>query len=140
MVEASLDGWLTTGRFNHEFQKKLSSFLGVKCLLTVNSGSSANLVAFSTLTSSKLGEKAIKQGDEVITVAASFPTTVNPILQLGAIPVFLDIKIPTYNINENLVEEAITSKTKAIMIAHTLGNPFNVKKLKKFASKIIFGS
>ena len=135
MVEASLDGWLTTGRFNDEFQRKLSSFLGVKCLLTVNSGSSANLVAFSTLTSTKLGEKAIRQGDEVITVAASFPTTVNPILQLGAIPVFLDVKIPTYNIDENLVEEAITSKTKAIMIAHTLGNPFNVKKIKEICIK-----
>ena len=135
MVEASLDGWLTTGRFNDEFQKKLSLFLGVKCLLTVNSGSSANLVAFSTLTSPKLKERAIKKGDEIISVAASFPTTVNPILQFGAIPVFLDIKIPTYNIDENLVEESITSKTKAIMIAHTLGNPFNVKKIKEICDK-----
>ena len=135
MVEASLDGWLTTGRFNDEFQKKLSLFLGVKCLLTVNSGSSANLVAFSTLTSSKLKERAIKKGDEIITVAASFPTTVNPIIQFGAIPVFLDIKIPTYNIDENLIEESITSKTKAIMIAHTLGNPFNVKKIKEICDK-----
>ena len=135
MVEASLDGWLTTGRFNDEFQKKLSAFLGVKCLLTVNSGSSANLVAFSTLTSSKLKERAIKKGDEIITVAASFPTTVNPIIQFGAIPVFLDIKIPTYNIDENLIEESITSKTKAIMIAHTLGNPFNVKKIKEICDK-----
>jgi CDP-6-deoxy-D-xylo-4-hexulose-3-dehydrase len=135
MVEASLDGWLTTGRFNDEFQKKLSAFLGVKCLLTVNSGSSANLVAFSTLTSSKLKERAIKKGDEIITIAASFPTTVNPIIQFGAIPVFLDIKIPTYNIDENLIEESITSKTKAIMIAHTLGNPFNVKKIKEICDK-----
>ncbi|MSP11258.1 MAG: lipopolysaccharide biosynthesis protein RfbH [Pelagibacteraceae bacterium] len=135
MVEASLDGWLTTGRFNDEFQNKLSTFLGVKCLLTVNSGSSANLVAFSTLTSSKLKERAIKKGDEIITVAASFPTTVNPIIQFGAIPVFLDIKIPTYNIDENLIEESITSKTKAIMIAHTLGNPFNVKKIKEICDK-----
>ena len=135
MVEASLDGWLTTGRFNDEFQNKLSIFLGVKCLLTVNSGSSANLVAFSTLTSSKLKERAIKKGDEIITVAASFPTTVNPIIQFGAIPVFLDIKIPTYNIDENLIEESITSKTKAIMIAHTLGNPFNVKKIKEICDK-----
>ena len=135
MVEASLDGWLTTGRFNDQFQKKLSAFLGVKCLLTVNSGSSANLVAFSTLTSSKLKERAIKKGDEIITVAASFPTTVNPIIQFGAIPVFLDIKIPTYNIDENLIEESITSKTKAIMIAHTLGNPFNVKKIKEICDK-----
>ena len=135
MVEASLDGWLTTGRFNDQFQKKLSLFLGVKFLLTVNSGSSANLVAFSTLTSSKLKERAIKKGDEIITVAASFPTTVNPIMQFGAIPVFLDIKIPTYNIDENLIEESITSKTKAIMIAHTLGNPFNVKKIKEICDK-----
>ena len=135
MVEASLDGWLTTGRFNEEFQKKLSAFLGVKCLLTVNSGSSANLVAFSTLTSPKLKERAIKKGDEIITVAASFPTTVNPIMQFGAIPVFLDIKIPTYNIDENLIEESITSKTKAIMIAHTLGNPFNIKKIKEICDK-----
>jgi len=135
MVEASLDGWLTTGRFNDEFQKKLSAFLGVKCLLTVNSGSSANLVAFSTLTSSKLKERSIKKGDEIITVAASFPTTVNPIVQFGAIPVFLDIKIPTYNIDENLIEDSITSKTKAIMIAHTLGNPFNVKKIREICDK-----
>ena len=135
MVEASLDGWLTTGRFNAEFEKKLSNFLGVKCLLTVNSGSSANLIAFSTLTSPKLKERAIQKGDEVISVAAGFPTTVNPIIQFGAIPVFIDIKIPTYNIDENLVEEAITSKTKAVMLAHTLGNPFNVKKIKEICDK-----
>jgi CDP-6-deoxy-D-xylo-4-hexulose-3-dehydrase len=135
MVEASLDGWLTTGRFNEQFEKKLANFLGIKCLLTVNSGSSANLIAFSTLTSPKLKERAIQKGDEVITVAASFPTTVNPIIQFGAIPVFIDVKIPTYNIDENLVEEAITNKTKAIMLAHTLGNPFNVKKIKEICDK-----
>ena len=135
MVEASLDGWLTTGRFNSLFQKQLAEFLNIKSLITVNSGSSANLIAFSTLTSPKLKERAIKKGDEVITVAASFPTTVNPIVQFGAIPVFIDIKVPTYNINENLVEEAITEKTKAIMIAHTLGNPFNVKKIKEICEK-----
>jgi len=135
MVEASLDGWLTTGRFNEQFEKKLASFLGIKCLLTVNSGSSANLIAFSTLTSPKLKEKAIQKGDEVITVAAGFPTTVNPIIQFGAIPVFIDAKIPTYNIDESLVEEAITNKTKAIMLAHTLGNPFNVKKIKEICDK-----
>jgi CDP-6-deoxy-D-xylo-4-hexulose-3-dehydrase len=135
MVEASLDGWLTTGRFNKDFEDKLSLFLGVKCLLTVNSGSSANLIAFSTLTSSKLKERAIQKNDEVITVAAGFPTTVNPIIQFGAIPVFVDVKIPTYNIDENLVEEAITKKTKAIMLAHTLGNPFNVKKIKEICDK-----
>ena len=135
MVEASLDGWLTTGRFNNDFEKRLSAFLGVKCLLTVNSGSSANLIAFSTLTSSKLKERSIQKGDEVITVAAGFPTTVNPIIQFGAIPVFVDVKIPTYNIDENLIENAITKKTKAIMIAHTLGNPFNVKKIKEICDK-----
>ena len=135
MVEASLDGWLTTGRFNEQFEKKLASFLGIKCLLTVNSGSSANLVAFSTLTSPKLKERAIQKGDEVISVAASFPTTVNPIIQFGAVPVFIDVKIPTYNIDENLVEEAITKKTKAIMLAHTLGNPFNVQKIKEICDK-----
>ena len=135
MVEASLDGWLTTGRFNEQFEKKLASFLGIKCLLTVNSGSSANLIAFSTLTSPKLKERAIQKGDEVITVAAGFPTTVNPIVQFGAIPIFIDVKIPTYNIDESLVEEAITNKTKAIMLAHTLGNPFNLKKIKEICDK-----
>ena len=135
MVEASLDGWLTTGRFNEQFEKKLAIFLGVKCLLTVNSGSSANLIAFSALTSPKLKDRAIKKGDEVISVAAAFPTTVNPIIQFGAVPVFVDVKIPTYNIDENLVESAITNKTKAIMLAHTLGNPFNVKKIKEICDK-----
>ena len=135
MVEASLDGWLTTGRFNDKFEEKLSIFLGVKCLLTVNSGSSANLIAFSTLTSPKLNDRAIQKGDEVISVAAGFPTTVNPIIQFGAIPVFIDVKIPTYNIDENQIEEAITKKTKAIMLAHTLGNPFNIKKIKEICEK-----
>ena len=135
MVEASLDGWLTTGRFNEQFEKNLANFLGIKCLLTVNSGSSANLIAFSTLTSPKLKERAIQKGDEIISVAAGFPTTVNPIIQFGAIPVFIDVKIPTYNIDESLVEEAITNKTKAIMLAHTLGNPFNVKKIKEICEK-----
>ncbi len=135
LVEASLDGWLTTGRFNEEFQKKLANFLSVKCLLTVNSGSSANLIAFSTLTSPKLKEKSIQKGDEVISVAAGFPTTVNPIVQFGAIPVFIDVKLPTYNIDENLIEEAITKKTKAIMLAHTLGNPFNIKKINDICKK-----
>ena len=135
MTEASLDGWLTTGRFNKQFEEKLSKILGIKCLLTVNSGSSANLIAFSTLTSPKLKESAIQKGDEVISVAAGFPTTVNPIVQFGAIPVFIDVKIPTYNIDENLVEAAITNKTKAVMLAHTLGNPFNVKKIKEICEK-----
>jgi CDP-4-dehydro-6-deoxyglucose reductase, E1 len=135
MTEAALDGWLTTGRFNELFEKKLSNFLGTKCLLTVNSGSSANLIAFSSLTSEKLKERAIQKGDEVISVSAGFPTTVNPIIQFGAIPVFVDIKIPTYNVDEDLVENAITKKTKAIMLAHTLGNPFNVKKIKEICEK-----
>ena len=135
MVEASLDGWLTTGPFNQKFEEELSSFLGVKCLLTVNSGSSANLIAFSALTSHKLKERAVQKGDEVITVAAGFPTTVNPIIQFGAIPVFVDVKIPTYNVDENLIEEAITKKTKAIMLAHTLGNPFNIRKIKEICEK-----
>ena len=126
MVEASLDGWLTTGRFNTMFEERLSKFLGVKYLITVNSGSSANLVAFSTLTSSRLGDRAIKPGDEVIGVAAGFPTTVNPILQFGAVPVFVDVDIATHNIDASMIEAAISPKTKAIMLAHSLGNPFNL--------------
>ena len=135
MVEASLDGWLTSGRFNKDFEKKLAKFIGLKQLITVNSGSSANLIAFSTLTSPKLKERAIKPLDEVITVAAGFPTTINPIVQCGAVPVFVDVKIPTYNIDESLIENAITSKTKAIMVAHTLGNPFNLKAVKSICEK-----
>ena len=135
MIEASLDGWLTTGRFNEKFEKKLSNFLNVKNLITTNSGSSANLVAFNTLTSPKLGERAIKKGDEVITVAAGFPTTINPSIQFGAIPVFIDVKFPTYNINEELIENAITKKTKCIMIAHTFGNPFNLDKILEICKK-----
>lgn len=135
MVEASLDGWLTTGRFNEKFEKKLADFLGVKHCLSVNSGSSANLVAFSTLTSPKLGDRAIKKGDEVIGVAAGFPTTVNPIVQFGAIPVFVDVDLETHNINADLIEAAVTSKTKAIMLAHTLGNPFDLKKVKAICEK-----
>ena len=126
MVEASLDGWLTTGRFNAAFEERLARFLGVKHAITVNSGSSANLVAFSTLTSPRLGERAIKAGDEVIGVAAGFPTTVNPILQFGAVPVFVDVDLATHNIDASLIEAAITPKTKAIMLAHSLGNPFNL--------------
>ncbi|WP_374980276.1 lipopolysaccharide biosynthesis protein RfbH [Pseudomonas solani] len=135
MVEASLDGWLTTGRFNAEFEKKLADFLGVKYLLSVNSGSSANLVAFSALTSPKLGDRAIKKGDEVIGVAAGFPTTVNPIVQFGAIPVFVDVDMATHNIDPDLIEAAITPKTKAIMLAHTLGNPFDLAKVKALCEK-----
>ncbi|MFM7007936.1 MAG: lipopolysaccharide biosynthesis protein RfbH, partial [Betaproteobacteria bacterium] len=126
MVDASLDGWLTTGRFNAEFEKKLATFIGIKHLITVNSGSSANLVAFNTLTSPKLGERAIQKGDEVIGVAAGFPTTVNPILQFGAVPVFVDVDRLTHNIDAEKIEAAIGPKTKAIMLAHSLGNPFNL--------------
>ena len=135
MVEASLDGWLTTGRFNEEFQNKLAAFIGVKHLITVNSGSSANLVAFSTLTSPKLGDRAIRQGDEVIGVAAGVPTTVNPILQFGAVPVFVDVDIHTHNIDASKIEEAITPKTKAIMLAHSLGNPFNLDVVTSLCKK-----
>lgn len=135
MVEASLDGWLTTGRFNELFEKRLAAFMGVKHLITVNSGSSANLVAFSTLTSSKLGDRAIKRGDEVIGVAAGFPTTVNPIIQFGAVPVFVDVDLSTHNIDASLIEAAITPKTKAIMLAHTLGNPFNLEAITAICKK-----
>ena len=132
---ASLDGWLTTGRFNDEFERRLSEFSSVKNCLTVNSGSSANLLAFNTLTSPKLGERAIKKGDEVIGVAAGFPTTVNPIIQFGAVPVFVDVDINTHNINAELIEDAITPKTKAIMLAHALGNPFDLNKVKELCDK-----
>ncbi len=135
MVDASLDGWLTTGRFNRKFEKELSEFIGIKHLITVNSGSSANLVAFTTLTSPKLGDRAIKKGDEVIGVAAGFPTTVNPIVQFGAIPVFVDVDLKTHNVNADLIEAAITPKTKAIMLAHTLGNPYNLEKVKALCNK-----
>ena len=135
MVEASLDGWLTTGRFNDAFEKKLRDFLGVKFLITTNSGSSANLLAFSALTSPKLKERAIKPGDEVIGVAAGFPTTVNPILQFGAVPVFVDVDIATHNIDVTKIEAAISPKTKAIMLAHSLGNPFNLKVILEICKK-----
>lgn len=135
MVDASLDGWLTTGRFNAEFERKLASFIGIKHLITVNSGSSANLVAFSTLTSPKLRARAIQKGDEVIGVAAGFPTTVNPILQYGAVPVFVDIDSLTLNVDASKVEAAIGPKTKAIMLAHTLGNPFNLDVITALCKK-----
>jgi len=135
MVDASLDGWLTSGRFNDEFEKNLAELLGVEYLITVNSGSSANLVAFITLTSSRLGNRAIQQGDEFISVAAGFPTTVNPILQFGAVPVFVDVELVTYNIDASKVEAAIGPKTKAIMLAHTLGNPFNLETITGLCKK-----
>jgi CDP-4-dehydro-6-deoxyglucose reductase, E1 len=135
MVEASLDGWLTTGRFNDAFEKKLAEFLGVKYLLTTNSGSSANLLAFTALTSPSLGLRALQPGDEVIGVAAGFPTTVNPIIQNGCIPVFVDVDIPTYNIDASKIEEALSEKTRAIMLAHTLGNPYNLKIITDICKK-----
>lgn len=135
MVEAVLDGWLTIGRFNEMFESALEEFIGVKHAVTTNSGSSANLLAFSALTSPCLGERAIKAGDEVITVAAAFPTTVNPILQWGAVPVFVDVDLPHYNVVAQEVEKAITSKTKAIMIAHALGNPFDLVEICRIAQK-----
>ncbi|WP_267273315.1 lipopolysaccharide biosynthesis protein RfbH [Pseudomonas putida] len=135
MTEAVLDGWLTTGRFNEAFEKRLAKYLGRRCVLTTNSGSSANLLAFSALTSPRLGDRAIKPGDEVIGVAAGFPTTVNPILQFGAVPVFVDIEMGTYNIDPALIEAAIGPKTKAIMLAHTLGNPFDLSVVRALCDK-----
>lgn len=120
MVEASLDGWLTTGRFNEAFEKRFAAFVGVPYALTTTSGSAANLLAFTALTSHRLGDRALKPGDEVITVAAGFPTTVNPILQNGMVSVFVDVNIPTYNIDPKKIEAAVTERTRAIMVAHTL--------------------
>lgn len=134
-VDAVIDGWLTTGRYAADFERDLARYFGSRFSLLVNSGSSANLVAFYALTSPKLGNRAIKPGDEVITVAAGFPTTINPLIQFGCIPVFVDIDIPTYNINIDLLESAISSKTKAIMLAHTLGNPFNLDAVMTVAKK-----
>jgi CDP-6-deoxy-D-xylo-4-hexulose-3-dehydrase len=135
LVNSSLDGWLTAGRFTSEFEKELANFVGVRHALFVNSGSSANLLALSGLTSIKLGEKALKPGDEVITVAMGFPTTVNPIIQNGLIPVFVDIDLKTLDVNPELLEQAISPKTRAIMLAHTLGNPFNLDIVQKLCDK-----
>ncbi|MDH5929321.1 lipopolysaccharide biosynthesis protein RfbH [Vibrio lentus] len=135
MVEASLDGWLTTGRFNDAFEKRLGEYLGVPYVLTTTSGSSANLLALTALTSPKLGERQLKPGDEVITVAAGFPTTVNPTIQNGLIPVFVDVDIPTYQIKPEMIEAAVTEKTKAIMVAHTLGNVFDLSEARRVADK-----
>lgn len=135
MIDASLDMWLTAGRFNREFENKFAKYLGVKHAFSVNSGSSANLLALTALTSYKLGEKRLRKGDEVITVAAGFPTTINPIIQNGLIPVFIDCEIGTYNIAANEIEKAITKKTKAIFLAHTLGNPYDLSKIMDLAKK-----
>jgi CDP-4-dehydro-6-deoxyglucose reductase, E1 len=135
VVDSALDGWFTTGRFAKEFKRKLARFVGVRSASLVNSGSSANLVALSALTSPKLGERQLRPGDEVITVAAGFPTTVNPILQNRLVPVFLDVTLPTYEIDVTRLEEARSERTKAVMIAHTLGNVFNLDAITAFCKK-----
>ena len=135
LTDATLDFWLTTGRFSDEFEKNFAEWIGVKFANLVNSGSSANLLAFMSLTSPLLGDRQVKQGDEVITVAAGFPTTIAPIIQYGAVPVFVDVRLPEYNIDPALLEEALSPKTKAVMIAHTLGNPFDIKTVKEFCDK-----
>lgn len=135
LVDSSLEFWLTYGRYSVVFEKKLADYLGVRWSFLVNSGSSANLLAFMTLTSPLLGDRSIKRGDEVITVAAGFPTTVAPIIQYGAIPVFVDVELETFNIDVNFLEKALSPRTKAVMVAHTLGNPFNLKAVSDFCKK-----
>lgn len=135
LTDATLDFWLTTGHFCDEFEKEFAKWIGVKHCHLVNSGSSANLIAFSVLTAPELGDRQIKKGDEVITVACGFPTTINPIIQYGAVPVFVDVTVPQYNIDVTKLEQALSSKTKAVMIAHTLGNPFDLKHVKEFCDK-----
>lgn len=135
LVDSALEFWLTSGRYTDEFEQKLAGYLGIKYCSLVNSGSSANLLAFMTLTSPLLGERTIKRGDEVITVAAGFPTTVAPVIQFGAVPVFIDITIPQYNLNVDMLEEALSDKTKAVMAAHTLGNPFDLKAVRDFCDR-----
>jgi len=135
LTDAMLDFWLTTGRFSEQFEKEFAEWIGVKYAHLVNSGSSANLLAFAVLTAPELGERQIRRGDEVITVACAFPTTVNPILQYGAVPVFVDVTVPQYNMDVSKLEMALSEKTKAVMIAHTLGNPFDLEKVKSFCDK-----
>jgi CDP-6-deoxy-D-xylo-4-hexulose-3-dehydrase len=135
LVDSALDFWLTTGRFNAAFEERLANRIGVRHALTTNSGSSANLLAFSSLTSHYLRGDALKPGDEMITVATGFPTTVNPALQYGIVPVFVDVDIPTYNIKPDLIEAAVTDRTRAIMVAHTLGNPFYLAEVMRVAEK-----
>lgn len=135
LIDSSLDFWLTMGRYSDRFEKEFAEFLGSKYCSVVNSGSSANLIAFAALTSPLLKERKVNRGDEVITVAAGFPTTVSPIIQYGAVPVFVDVTIPEYNIDVSMLKEALSNKTKAVMIAHTLGNPFNLSKVKAFCDK-----
>ena len=135
LVDSALDFWLTAGRYTDEFEKKFGEYLGVPHVCLVNSGSSANLLAFMTLTSPLLGDRAIRRGDEIITVAAGFPTTVTPCIQFGAIPVFVDVTIPQYNVDVSLLEAALSDKTRAVMVAHTLGNPFDLAAVKRFCDK-----
>lgn len=135
LTDAMLDFWLTTGRFSDEFEKKFAEWIGVKYAHLVNSGSSANLIAFSVLTAPELGDRQIKRGDEVITVACGFPTTITPILQYGAVPVFIDVTVPQYNVDITKLEKAFSDKTKAVMLAHTLGNPFDIKAVKEFCER-----
>ncbi len=135
LVDSALEFWLTSGRYTEEFERKFSAYLGVKYCSLVNSGSSANLLAFMALTSPLLGERAVKRGDEVITVAAGFPTTIAPIVQYGAVPVLIDVTIPQYNLDVAVLEEALSEKTKAVMAAHTLGNPFDLKAVKAFCER-----
>ena len=135
LVDSSLDFWLTSGRYCDQFEKEFAEILGVKYVSLVNSGSSANLIAFMTLTAPELKERRINRGDEVITVACGFPTTIAPVIQYGAIPVFLDVTLPTYNIDVTQLEKALSSKTKAVIVAHSLGNPFNIKVVKEFCDK-----
>ncbi len=135
LVDSSLDFWLTAGPWAHKFETRLAEWLGVKYCVLTNSGSSANLLAFYTLTSPKLGDRRIRRGDEVITVAAGFPTTVNPIIQFGAVPVFVDVCLPGFNVDVTLLEEALSEKTRAVMMAHSLGNPFNIKAVKRFCDR-----
>ena len=135
LVDSSLDFWLTTGRYAARFEKEMAQFLNVRFCSLTNSGSSANLLAFMALTSPKLGDRRIKRGDEVITVAAGFPTTVTPVIQFGAVPVFVDVTIPGYNIDVTKLEDAFSDKTKAVMVAHTLGNPFDIAAVKQFCDK-----
>ena len=135
LTDATLDFWLTTGRFSDTFEREFASFIGVRFAHLVNSGSSANLIAFMTLTAPELGDRQIKPGDEVITVSCGFPTTVTPIINYGAIPVFVDVTVPQYNIKTDDLESALSDKTKAVMIAHTLGNPFDIKTVKEFCNK-----
>ena len=135
LMDAMLDFWLTTGRFSDQFEKEFAEWIGVKYVHLVNSGSSANLIAFTVLTAPELGERRVKRGDEVITVACGFPTTVAPIIQYGAVPVFVDVTVPQYNIDVEKLEDAYSYKTKAVMVAHTLGNPFDLKVVKEFCNK-----